>query len=310
MCGYFDVQINGYAGVDFNAPDLTLADLRAACVQLKQDHVDGILLTLITDSIPALQQKISQIIDYCRQDSAVAEMIVGLHIEGPFISPVPGYVGAHPAAHACMTDLAGMDLLLEAGSGLIRMVTLAPEMDPGQRLIRALADQKIIVCAGHSDASLDQLKQSLDAGLTMFTHLGNGCPALMNRHDNIISRTLSLADQLWISFIADGAHIPFFALKNYLQLTGLSKVIIVTDAISAAGMPPGTYTIGERSVHVGEDGVPRCEEGNHFVGSGTTLARMARNLKVEVGLTDAEIDLVTKTNPRRVLARSHNLEPV
>jgi len=302
MSGYFDVQINGYAGVDFNSSTLTLEELRGACLRLEKDHVDGILLTLITDSIASLKSKISNVIKLRNQDPLIRRIVSGLHIEGPFISPVTGFIGAHPVVHAQKTDLAAMDSLLEAGEGLIKLVTLAPEMDPNDQLTRHLANEGILVSAGHSDATRDELQSAIDAGLSMFTHLANGCPMLMNRHDNIISRVLSLADQLWISFIADGAHIPFFVLSNYLKITGLDRVVIVTDAIAAAAAAPGVYQIGGQEVLVGEDGVPRSEEGTHFVGSGATMPQMVQRLQDELLFSRTQIDLVTKENPRKLLA--------
>lgn len=307
MNGYFDLQINGYAGVDFNAASLTGEELRAACDRLVSDGVSGILLTLITDAIPSLQSKIINIVRLCHQDEVIRSMVRGLHVEGPFLSPVPGFIGAHPAMHAQSTDLKQMDLLLEAGQGMVKIVTLAPEMDPEQQLTRSLVEAGIVVSAGHTDASRDQLQAGIDAGLSMFTHLGNGCPMVMNRHDNIISRVLSLADQLWISVIADGAHIPFFALANYIRLIGLERVVVVTDAIAAAGSAPGLYQIGERAVLVGVDGVPRSEDGAHLVGSGATMPQMEENLREELGLTQAEIDLVTRRNPCKVLAETLNV---
>lgn len=306
MSGYIDLQINGYAGVDFNSDTLTLEDLRGACGRLQEDGVESILLTLITDSIPNMRRKIANVVDLIRQDELIRETVAGLHIEGPFLSPKPGFIGAHPAIHAQPTDIGAMSSLLDAGEGHIRLVTLAPEMDPEDQLTRFLSDAGILVSAGHTDASLSELQSAIDNGLSMFTHLGNGCPMEMNRHDNIISRALSLADQLWISFIADGAHIPFFALRSYLKVTGLDRVVIVTDAIGAAGALPGHYTIGGRSVEVGEDGVPRSEDGSHLVGSGCTMKKMVENCREELLLETSEIDQLTKTNPGKLLAMSLN----
>ena len=115
-----------------------------------------------------------------------------------------------------------------------RLVTLAPERDPGLKVTRWLAGQAILVSAGHCDASTDQLRAAIDAGLSMFTHLGNGCPTTLHRHDNIIQRVLSLRKRLTISFIADGVHVPAAALGNYLRLAGVDRSIVVTDAITAA----------------------------------------------------------------------------
>ncbi|WP_437188437.1 N-acetylglucosamine-6-phosphate deacetylase [Planctomicrobium sp. SH668] len=304
MSGFFDLQVNGYAGVDFNSPDLMGEQLLAACSRIREDGVDQFLLTLITDSIPSLQSKIQNILKLRSQDKFLTEVIRGFHIEGPFISPKKGYIGAHPAEHACYADIRQMESILKAGDGLIDLVTLAPEMDPGFHVTRFLADRGIVVAAGHTDANLVQLQGAIDHGMTMFTHLGNGCPHEMNRHDNIISRVLSLSDQIWISIIADGVHVPYFVIKNMLRLTGFSKVVVVSDTMSAAGSPPGLHSIGNRFVLVGADGVPRSEDGTHLIGSGTSLKQMATNLKRELLLSDAEVDLLTKRNPRRVLERT------
>ena len=172
------------------------------------------------------------------------DVIWGIHIEGPFINETPGYVGAHPPRAVRPADVDAMKRLLDAAGGLTRLVTLAPERDSGMKLVRHLADEKILVSAGHCDPSLDQLRAAIDAGLSMFTHLGNGCPLLLDRHDNIIQRVLSLRERLTICFIADGVHIPPMALGNYLRLVGIERSVVVTDAICAARLGPGRYTPG------------------------------------------------------------------
>jgi N-acetylglucosamine-6-phosphate deacetylase len=137
-----------------------------------------------------------------------------------------------------------MKRLLDAAGGLAKIVTLAPEHDAGLRVTRMLAGAGIRVSAGHTDAPLDLLRAAIDAGLSMFTHLGNGCPMHLHRHDNIVQRALSLSDQLWLMFIADGAHVAFPALGNYLRAAGLEKTIIVTDAVAPAGRGPGRFQLG------------------------------------------------------------------
>jgi len=301
MNGYVDLQVNGYAGIDFNTESLTGEQLHQACQALERDGVQGILATLITDDISALQRKIARIVQIREQDPLVHDMIWGLHIEGPFISPEPGYIGAHPACFARPADCGLMDQLLQAGDGLIRLVTLAPEMDPSCEVTQFLSRQNILVAAGHSNASRDQLSAAIDAGLNLFTHLGNGCPQSLPRHDNIIQRALSLSDRLWISVIADGAHLPFFVLENFLRQTGAEKIIVVTDAISAAGCGPGRFQLGDRWVNVGEDGVPRADDHSHLVGSGTTMPQMARNLTSQLRLPLETVEALTKWNPRELL---------
>src|SRR5205814_4230702 len=125
--------------------------------------------------------------------------------------------------------------------------------------------------AGHTNASLEQLQAAIQAGLSMFTHLGNGCPMHMHRHENIVQRALSLSDQLWLMFIADGAHVAFPALGNYLRAAGLDRCVVVTDAIAAAGMGPGRYRMGRWDLLVGPDMVARAPDGSHLVGSAGTM---------------------------------------
>ena len=302
--GYFDLQINGYAGVDFNQDDLTGEDLLLACERLVTDGVSGVLATIITDSLPAMQSRIQRLVKLREAHSLIEQMICGIHIEGPFISAVPGFVGAHPRDQAREGVWDEMAQLLDAADGLAWLVTLAPEQDPHQELTRKLARKGIVVAAGHTDASMEQLNACIDQGLSLFTHLGNGCPMQMHRHDNIIQRALSRCDALHYSFIADGAHVPFFALKNYLRLAGIDRSIIVSDAIAAAGCGPGRYQLGDRMVTVGEDGVPRASDHSHLVGSGTIMKRMALNLAEHLALTEAEIDQMLRVNPRRLISNT------
>ena len=149
---------------------------------------------------------------------------------------------------------------------------------------------------------MDELRAAIDAGVTMFTHLGNGCPPNLPRHDNILNRVLSLREQLWVSFIADGAHIPFFALKNYLDIVGADKSIVVTDAISAAGLGPGSYRFGRGDLNIGEDGIARSPDGSHLVGSTITMAESFRNLTQKLGLGEGTARKLVDANPRRAIA--------
>jgi N-acetylglucosamine-6-phosphate deacetylase len=299
--GFVDLQVNGYGGVDFNADDLTPARLHDACARLRADGVAHCLIAVITDGVDTMAARLARLTALRADDPLASGVVAGFHVEGPFISARDGYRGAHPADAIIPADVSVMDRLLAAGEGLVRIVTLAPECDPGSRVTRMLAGRGVVVSAGHTDASLDQLRAGLDAGLTMFTHVGNGCPMHLHRHDNIIQRVLSLADRLLLSFIADGAHVPVTALGNYLRLAGTARSIVVTDAIAAAGLGPGRYRLGREEVVVGDDMVPRAPGGSHFVGSGATMRACADRLRQEVGLTEAQVRTVTSENPRRIL---------
>jgi N-acetylglucosamine-6-phosphate deacetylase len=301
MASYVDLQVNGYGGVDFNSDALSDEQVVSACRQLLADGTAAALATIITAPLELMIARIGRIADWIDQIPEIASVIKGIHVEGPFINPAEGFVGAHPAAATVPARREIADQLLEAGRGQVRLVTLAPEMDSDARVTESLSDSGIIVAAGHSDASIDQLRQGIDHGIKLFTHLGNGCPGLLPRHDNIIQRVLSQSDQLMVSFIADGHHVPAPALQNYLDRVPTENIVIVTDAISAAGLGPGRYELADQVVEVDEDGAAWSACRTHFAGCASTFPQMIDFLKNQVGATDTDIERWLKDNPSRLL---------
>ncbi len=296
---YFDLQVNGYGGVDFNQDDLTAEDLHRACVQLRSGGIGGILATIITESEAQMVQRIQRIVELRSADELVRSVITGIHIEGPFLNPQDGYRGAHPVDAIRKADARLAERFLESAKGLIRLVTLAPEQDPTCEVIRMLVDRGVTVSAGHTNASLRQLEEAIEAGLSMFTHFGNGCPMVLPRHDNILQRVLYLREHLWLCLIADGVHIPFPALRNYLDVIGpKGKCLVTTDAMAAAGLGAGDYQLGRWNVRVGKDLAARSSDGSHLIGSAMPMSQVAENLTIHLGLDTATIDLLTKDHPR------------
>ena len=305
--GYIDLQVNGYAGVDFNSDNLTPETLHRACAALERDGVGRILATVFTDTLDVMEARLRRIVEWREEDKLAKQIIPGLHIEGPFINETPGYVGAHPSDGVIPADVSSMQRLLDAAGGLTRIVTLAPERDPGLQVTSMLARQNIIVSAGHCNPSLDELDAGIDAGLSMFTHLGNGCPMQMHRHDNIVQRALSRSDRLWLCFIADGVHVPFVALRNYLDLAG-DRAIVVSDAMAAAGMGPGRHRLGRWEVEVGEDLAAWAPDRSHLVGSAMTMRQAERNLREHVAASSAACDALLRTRPMQVLNNAATME--
>jgi N-acetylglucosamine-6-phosphate deacetylase len=238
----------------------------------------------------------ARVVELRSRDPLLQRLLIGIHVEGPFINPKRGYVGAHPPDAVQPASKSAAAKLVEAGGGLVRLITLAPECDPGLDVTRFLADQNLIVSAGHTDADLSTLHAAVDAGLSMFTHLGNGCPMEIPRHDNIIQRVLSLAGKIRIGLIGDGVHIPLFALKNYVQAAGVENCFVVSDAMSAAGLGPGVYRLGRNEVAVGEDCAARSPDGSHLMGSAVTMRRSAELLR-KIGLSQSDVDRLTMHNP-------------
>lgn len=298
--GYIDLQVNGYAGVDFNQDELSAEELHSACQHLRKDGVAGILATIITDSIDVMRHRIRRIVRLHAVDDLVRQVIIGLHLEGPFISSARDYYGAHPRGEIRPASVDMMMRLLESADGLVRIVTLAPERDQGLEVTRMLSEKGIVVAAGHCNPTLDELDAALDAGLRMFTHLGNGCPMSLPRHDNIIQRVLSRSDRIWTSFIADGIHIDFPALGNYLQLAG-DRAVVVTDAMAAAGFGPGQYRLGKWEIDVGQDLAAWSPGRAHLLGSAMSMVQAEKNLRTALGLGPERIKRLLRRGPLELL---------
>ncbi|MCY3006369.1 MAG: N-acetylglucosamine-6-phosphate deacetylase [Planctomycetota bacterium] len=297
--GYVDLQINGIGGIDFNESNLLPSSWESALERLAQDGTTDFLPTLITDSVDSLCLKIANISKFCEasaKEPSIPSKAVGIHLEGPFLSDQAGYIGAHPKEHAMAMDLDALKRLVDAANGSIRLVTLAPECDPKGIGIEYLAQQNILVAAGHCNPSIDQLRCAIDSGLSLFTHLGNACPGSIPRHDNIIHRVLALRDTLRVTLIADGFHLPLWLLDSWVDWFGEQRVAIVSDAISAAGLAPGIYQLGQQKVAVGADGVPRSHDQTHFVGSGATLGRMRNLCESQLSWSSERIEKLFKTN--------------
>jgi len=238
----FDIQVNGFAGVDFQNPKLRPDDLHRVCLALRRHHTYRILLTLITDTIAALEERFGRIEAMRAADPLVAETIAGYHLEGPYLSPDEGYRGAHIAEYMKRPEVPEFRRLQKAAGGNIRMLTLAPEWPGSARFISAVATGGVVISLGHTNANNEQIDDAIRAGARMCTHLGNGCRTLMPRHDNIIQRLLA-RDELVASFIPDGIHLPPPVLKNLLRAKPRNQIVITTDAVAAAAAPSGPFFI-------------------------------------------------------------------
>lgn len=298
----FDLQVNGYAGVDFNADHLTVEQFENACRQLKADGCTEFLPTIITDTISSMEAKLIAIRSAVQQSAEVSSMVRGIHVEGPFLNAADGTAGAHPRQQICPADLDLMKRLIDASGETIRLVTLAPECDADYAVTQYLASHQIVVSAGHCDPTIDQLKAAIDHGLSMFTHVGNGCSLKQDRHDNVVQRVLSLADQLWCCWIADGIHIPPFALQNYLKVAGCERSIVVTDAMAAAGLGPGRYSLGSQQVIVDESHKAMLPGSDgRLAGSVATPQWLQQTLQRDIGLNNDQIQMLMCSNPRKAL---------
>ncbi|MFZ4775641.1 MAG: N-acetylglucosamine-6-phosphate deacetylase [Terrimicrobiaceae bacterium] len=265
----FDIQVNGFAGVDFQQCDLTAAALRRAVDALSTHQTRRFFLTLITDSIPALCGKLANIERIRETDAAVGEAVCGYHIEGPWLSAEPGYCGAHDPQFMGPPNLADFEKMQLAAGGNIRLLTVAPELSGMPAFVREVVARGVEVSLGHTNASDAGIDDAIDAGARFCTHLGNGVASGLPRHDNVIQRLLA-RDELTAFFIPDGIHLPPFVLKNFFRAKPPGKALFTTDCMAAAGAPNGRYRIAHHELEVGDDRVVRMPGTTGFAGSALT----------------------------------------
>ncbi|MBS1620449.1 MAG: N-acetylglucosamine-6-phosphate deacetylase [Bacteroidetes bacterium] len=238
--GLIELQINGVNGIDFNTEKLNTEDLVNSCQYLLSKGITRFFPTVITNSTANLEKILGSINRACIENEKVKECVAGIHLEGPFISPHDGARGAHEKKYVCKPDWELFCRLQEVSGNKIRIITLAPEWEGAIDFIRQCVRSGIVVSIGHSLANEEQIKNAVEAGATMSTHLGNGVPVMLSRHPNIIWDQLS-NDKLYTTFIADGIHLPDSFLKTLIRVKG-DHAVIVSDATYLAGMEPGEYT--------------------------------------------------------------------
>ena len=279
--GLVDLQVNGYAGVSFNHPveKITLEGVRRACDRMAGRGVVAILATLTTDAVESIIARARRLASLRAEDEMLASMIAGLHIEGPMINAAEGPRGAHPPEHIIApADAPGfLDDVQEASGGMVRLLTLAPETPGAMELIAKASGAGVTVALGHHEADAATISQAVAAGATMCTHLGNGSHAMLPRLDNYVQHQLA-DDRLAAGFIADGHHIPFPTLKNFLRAKGTRRSALVTDAVLVADMPPGSYGSGARTRMLSADGSVRLKGTPYLAGSALTLDKGILNV--------------------------------
>jgi N-acetylglucosamine-6-phosphate deacetylase len=281
-----DVQVNGFAGVDFQQPDLSAADLRRAVDGLAEHQTRRFFATLITDSVAALCAKLGNLERLRSADPVAAAALCGYHLEGPWLSPEPGFRGAHDPRHMGPPDIGAFERLQAAANGNIRLVTLAPEWPGSAAFIDRLATSGVQVSLGHTDASDVAIDAAIGAGARFCTHLGNAVPTQLHRHDNVIQRLLA-RDELTAFLIPDGIHLPPAVLQNFYRAKPAGKVLFTTDCAAPAGAPPGRYRLAHLEVEVGEDRVVRLPGTRQFAGSALCPDEGVRNLVRWLGLDES-----------------------
>ena len=298
--GLADLQVNGFAGVDFNSPGLSPESLQLALEAMLATGVTTCLPTVITESETHLQKCLSAL-EGARNSSPLAKtMVAGYHLEGPFLSKLPGYSGCHPVKAMCAADPEMFLRLQESAGGNIRLVTLAPEVEGALAFIEQIVEAEVIVALGHTAASSEEIRNAVDAGARLSTHLGNGTSSEIHKNNNPIMAQLG-EDRLSAGFIADGYHLAPEVLKVYFRAKCAERVILVTDATAGAAAPPGRYRLGKMELQRETEPVILDPNTHRPVGSAVTMDQCVRNVIKWYDMPLEEAVIWASENPLQLL---------
>lgn len=308
--GWIDLQVNGFAGVDYNSPESTHEQLAHSIRAQFACGVTRLFPTVITGSPERITGALRNLA-LARESLPEGSAMEAFHLEGPYISPHDGPRGAHPAEWVRPPDLAEFDRFQDAAGGNIRLVTLSPEWPQAPTFIEKLVVRGVVASIGHTRASSAQIADAVSAGATMSTHLGNGTDPLLPKTANYIWDQLA-TDRLAASFIVDGFHLPPSFLNVALRAKGLDRSVLVTDAVMPAGSSPGRYRLGEVDVELHPDGSVRLAGGSRLAGSALQMDQAISNVIRTAGLTLHEAIALATRNPARVgriSSRQRGLNP-
>ena len=299
MDGLVDLQVNGYLGVDFSAPGLTLEQVRRVADELARRGTAAFCPTMVTAPLEVYEANLAVLAGACG-DPRLAPRLPGIHLEGPFLSPVDGARGAHSREHVRPPSIELFERLLGWAKGRIVLLTLAPDQPGAEELIRFAADRHIAVSLGHHLADGPAIERAWRAGARASTHLGNGIPNLLPRHANPVWEQLA-HDGLAAMLVADGHHLPASILKVVHRVKGTAGTILVSDSSPIAGLPPGRYSTLGQEVVLEESGLLWNPVGQHMVGSSACLAECAEHFRAVLGLPAEEVRRMARDNPLKLI---------
>ncbi len=295
---FWDIQTNGRWGSSFSDPTLTV-DQVAAIVRAQAGLGTARLCpTLITAPQADMLHGVRTIAEACDRFPDVGRMVVGIHLEGPSISEVDGYRGAHPLGAVRGPDWDEYRELQDASGGRVLLITLAPERPGAIEFIRRAAADGVVIALGHTAANASTIRAAVEAGTTLSTHLGNGIASTLPRHPNPIWDQAA-EDGLYASLIADGHHLGPSILKTLVRSKSPARIILVSDASPLAGLPPGRY--GEWEVD--PSGKILVAGTPYLAGSNQGIVTGVNNLIRIAGLSPTQAIDTASCHPARQLGR-------
>lgn len=251
--GFLDMQVNGYMGSDYSLEDLSEEQIARLIFYLNRSGTTQHVPTIISSPRERIIRNLKVILKAIQNSGDIARAILGIHMEGPFISPVDGPRGAHNATYVRPPDLNEFKEWQEAAEGLITMVTLAPEWEGALEFIQKITSMGVIAAIGHTAAPPDRIRAAVEAGARLSTHLGNASHPMIPRLRNYIWEQLA-EDRLMAGIICDGFHLPKSVVQVFTRAKGLDRLILVSDAAYLGGLKPGIYRWNDVEVQVFDDG--------------------------------------------------------
>ncbi len=299
--GFFDHQVNGFAGVSFifGAGELSPDGIIKATRELWKKGVTTYLPTLTTHSQDLLVNNFS-VLGKTIDDKELLGSIPGFHLEGPYINPEDGYRGAHPRRYVRLPDWDEFMEMYKASGENIIQVTVAPEMEGALDFISRCGRHNILVALGHHNAPADIVAAAIDRGARIATHLGNGAANMVNRHRNPFWPQLA-DDRYMISIICDGFHLLPEEIATFYKVKGTNNTIITSDVTHYAALKPGEYvTETGETIELTEEGMLRYPAQNVLYGSASPITKGVGHIMEVTGCTLADAVQMASTNPARL----------
>jgi N-acetylglucosamine-6-phosphate deacetylase len=306
--GWIDIQVNGFAGVDYNQPHASHEEIARSIHVQFATGVTRFYPTVITgapEDMEAALRNLARAKDSLPEGDAMD----GFHVEGPHIGIDDGPRGAHPKRWVRRPDFDEFRRWQNATGNRIRIVTISPEWPEAPAYIERIAAEGVVAAIGHTAANAEQIADAVSAGASLSTHLGNGAHAIIRRHPNYIWDQLA-EDRLMADFIVDGIHLGANFLKTALRAKGIARSVLVTDAAAPAGATPGRYYLGEQAVDLTADNRVVLAGQDKLAGSALRMDRGVENLMRMAGLSLSDAVRMATVNAAlagKVPARSNGL---
>ena len=297
--GFVDLQINGNLGIDFSDPTLTEDRFMVAAEHILAGGTEIFLPTIVTSPKEVYLRNLAVIRSACEK-RGLLKQVPGVHLEGPFISNQPGAVGAHRPQCVIPPDCAFFDEIMQRSGNYVKLLTVAAEVPGVDALISHASAMGVAVSCGHQLAGSKELAAAAEAGAKLLTHLGNGCPNLINRHNNMIWAGMA-NDDLTAMIITDGHHLPGDLIKCIVRVKGADRVIVTSDAAPIAGLPPGRYDDWGNVGILEPNGLYHNPEKGCLIGSSASMSDCVKFLRSLEILDEDGIEKVSRTNPLKMI---------